>query len=287
MASDPLNPVRESYIPAIIAAQSAVTTECIHAGAFPKDGGRGICIFDSESNEEMATIAAFLREKGLLAATAGCAGFAEFLMRVIPFPASQALGGKGAAGGAKQLPVLVISGSVNPVSVSQVKTALDAGISGFSVSAENLSMPAWFHSDEASDMILNCASALKSQGICVMGTNMALGQAVGKTQEGEKRGGGSAALPEHISGMLGKLVPAIIWETGPLHLVVFGGDTLLDIMKDLGSLCIVPLEEIRPGIVLARALTGAGEILIVTKSGAFGDDGIIRIIQEYLAPSKS
>jgi uncharacterized protein YgbK (DUF1537 family) len=162
---------------------------------------------------------------------------------------------------------------VNPVSLGQIRAAVKGGIRGFSLPAEKLCDDAWFASAEAGAVVKQCSDALRQDGICLIGTNRALGI--------EAPGGQPAGLhEENISGRLGKLVPGILERT-PLYLAVFGGDTLLGAMDALCFDYILPVREIGPGIVLALARGKTSEMFIVTKSGAFGGESLIAEIRDF------
>jgi uncharacterized protein YgbK (DUF1537 family) len=272
MAADTLNPVQESFIPGIIARQSRIPVQCFSVGASPAGGEGGLMVFDCESNREMAAIAAALHERNLLHASAGCAGFAEALMKFIPF--RRVASPLPLTPPPEPRPLLVISGSVNPVSIGQVRAALQGG-RGIPLSAEKLCDDAWLASAEEGNMVKQCADALRADGICLIGTNRALGIEAPAEQNAP-----AGVREENISGRLGKLVPGIMGEA-PLYLAVFGGDTLLGIMDALDFNYIVPIREIRPGIVLALARGGRGEMFIVTKAGSFGREGLIAEIRDF------
>jgi uncharacterized protein YgbK (DUF1537 family) len=248
----------------------------------------------------------------LLGATAGCAGFAEVLMKALNEPVHDAAAIQDAVAqkpaqepdslinGSRSekparvqtRPVLLISGSINPVSIRQIKAALDSGIPGFAVPGKNLCNPDWFTGAEADNIAGQCAEALRIQKICIMGTSLSMDTATMEVPadtvsidtipiEKDSAGNPDGALPENISGMLGKLIPAILQKTGPVHLAIFGGDTLLGIMEYLEYGHLIPLAEIKPGIVLSKAVGESREVFVVTKSGAFGDDSIIESIRVY------
>jgi uncharacterized protein YgbK (DUF1537 family) len=275
MARDPLNPIRSGFIPDILHQGTGLPAVPVpRRSPIPAPASnREILVFDAETDGDLAAIAASLMKRRMLGASAGCAGFAGALMEVLPFAQTRALSGERPK--LEKLPVLVLSGSRHPVSLGQVKTALDGGIPGFFVEGKNLLEDQWFASARAEALAEDCGGALAGQGICLLGTALALG--------GEENGPAlSAAETENLSGRLGPLALKILSRTGPLHLVVFGGDTLLGIMRALEFPSILPLEEILPGIVLARAEGRGRGAFIVTKSGAFGEKDAIESIRNYL-----
>jgi uncharacterized protein YgbK (DUF1537 family) len=279
MAHDPLNPVTESYIPAIIGKQSAIPVQLAPTGVALHHARhrREILVFDCETPGELRSIAALLKDQDLLKVTAGCAGFAEALTEVLPFGNRDYIRGteyrkqrvKGSFPAA--LPLLVVSGSVHPVSREQIRTALDSGVPGLAPETEKLSRKGWAVSAEAAALAGKCAAFLKDRGVCIMGTAAALEGGTGET------GTGDAGT---IAGKLGKLAAETAGKC-PLVMAVFGGDTLLGVMEASGYNRIIPKKELFPGVVLAEAAGPGGKGLIITKSGAFGRKDLVSRIAEY------
>ncbi|MDR0643160.1 MAG: four-carbon acid sugar kinase family protein [Treponema sp.] len=272
-ASDALNPLRHSFIPDIIAEESELPVRLVSGNSFTGDpgeipGGTGpeIWVYDAESNARLRDIARSLGERKLLGTTAGCAGFAEFLADRIPFAG---MGRASFSGPEKDLipasrPLLVICGSRHPVSLIQVKAAQDAGIPALAVEGDKLFRPRWLEGEEAASIVSRCGELLRAAGCCILGTRISLGF----------EGDGPPQGPS-VAGFLGKLTALILERSGPLHLAVFGGDTLLGIIEALGCRLLHPLREIRPGVVLAGADFPGGTFFIASKSGAFGEPGLI------------
>ena len=67
-----------------------------------------------------------------------------------------------------------------------------------------------------------------------------------------------------------------------MALIVFGGDTLLGIMQAIRCRYIIPIRELRPGIVLSRAVCEDGSLTLVTKAGGFGEVDTIPYINKCL-----
>ncbi|GHU70791.1 hypothetical protein FACS189450_05790 [Spirochaetia bacterium] len=306
MAADALNPIRHSFIPDIIGEESDVPVRLVQPQSTPPTPNpasqkKEILVYDCETAAELRDIARSLKAQGLLSVTSGCAGFAEFLMEEIPFPQAEQTGAAQAKADSiniPRLPLLILSGSRHPVSLAQVQSALNSGIPGITVDGAKLLRPEWFSGEEAAALADNCAETLKQQGVCILGTAMAMGQITERTAaqgqekwKTQKNQNGRTPVTcrqapsgtAGVAGLLGKLLEVILPKTGPLHLVIFGGDTLLGIMEILKFEYIIPIREISPGIVLARAEGKGGSSFIVTKSGAFGDAGMIETIRAYFA----
>ncbi|MDR2619300.1 MAG: four-carbon acid sugar kinase family protein [Treponema sp.] len=272
MAQDPLNPVTESYIPAVIGKQSAIPVQVVPPGADPHQAQneREILVFDCKTSGGLRAIAALLKDQDLIKAAAGCAGFAEALMEVLPLKAEHRE--EGTENALKGLPLLVVSGSVHPVSREQIRAALDSGIPGLAAEAEKLGRKGWGSSAEAAALAEECAGFLRDRGVCVLGTAAAL--------EGGKEAAcdGDAGT---IAGELGKLAAATAGKCGPLVTAVFGGDTLSGVMEAYEYSRIVPEKELFPGVVLAEAAGPGGRGLIITKAGSFGTKDLVPRIAEY------
>jgi uncharacterized protein YgbK (DUF1537 family) len=296
MANDPLNPITESFIPAIIEKQSAISVRLIPVnGDIPVNGeipalrnSPEIMVFDAERPEHLINIANELWAKKKLLISAGCAGFAEALMEVLPLEKKhEAINtGESFRNKTQKLPMLIISGSLHPVSVDQVKAALAKNVPGYSMAGEIMAQPGWNESMEAETLAASCALALKEQGICVFGTKGAFGTGnidqSSITQKVKINKGDAAPMSDNIANALGKTAFNIIQKIGPLHLVVFGGDSLLGIIKSLNYNSLIPIKEILPGTVISRPAGEKGFSLLVTKAGAFGDKDLIQKIAEII-----
>jgi uncharacterized protein YgbK (DUF1537 family) len=116
-ATDPFNPVLDASIAGIIAQQTKVTTRPFAAQA-DDTNVRTIYVIDAESDDDLRTAARLLKDKPLLA---GSAGWAEFLAEEmlssraprVPPPLPLAL--------------LVVNGSLHEVSLQQVRHAAEQG----------------------------------------------------------------------------------------------------------------------------------------------------------------
>ncbi|MDR3139771.1 MAG: four-carbon acid sugar kinase family protein [Treponema sp.] len=302
MAADRLNPIGHSFIPDIIAEESALPARLIPAGAERREqalageaGGedaRDILVFDCLSSGELGEIAGYLRDRDLLRGSAGCAGFAGALMEALPFFAPRKEGTFPAAprageirpGGCPEidrtLPLLILSGSLHPLSAGQVKNALAGGITGLPVREEELLGKKWLLSSRGEAFIRRSAAILREEGTALLGTPMAMGLDTGEEPDRE------AEAHEKVARALGRLALKIRRAAGPLHLAVFGGDTLGGLTAAMKFEYIIPAGEIRPGIVFARAEGPGEKALIVTKSGAFGEPGIIGIIRDFFKSGK-
>lgn len=85
----------------------------------------------------------------------------------------------------------------------------------------------------------------------------------------------------NITQNIGILTKNIIYKYNIETIIVFGGDTLIGILKALKCFYIIPLVEIISGVVLSEIEYDNKRIKIITKAGGFGKVDIIKTIENY------
>ncbi|MGI5900149.1 MAG: four-carbon acid sugar kinase family protein [Christensenellales bacterium] len=210
----------------------------------------GIEVIDASSNED-------LREAALridITATAGCAGFAAQLAALLPFKRKE----RRAYSPPEEY--AVISGSLHPASLEQISYAVDHGFNlhlidtDFNSGEYQLDIPPF-------ENRLMVASARSSDDILL--TN---------AREARKKVGESLAQIAKEYAQQGKT------------LVVFGGDTLKQIIALMDLREIIPVRELMAGVVLSHSKKGHA---FVSKSGGFGaKDAILQIDRALCSPSE-
>jgi uncharacterized protein YgbK (DUF1537 family) len=273
MGRDPLDPVRTSFIPELIAGESEIPVRLILPGGAlpPAPAEREILLFDGQTPEDLRETARRLFAAGFLRESAGCAGFAGALQEVLPLSPPSGAGEPLPEGG----PLLLVSGSLHEVSREQVRRAREGGLRTFAPGEGELLSEDWLRGPGAEALAGEASAALREGGIALLGTARSLGEASGGEVPGEAA---------RAAGGLGALAALICREAGPLSLGVFGGDTLLGIAQALGIDYIEPREEVLSGIVLSRAAGPGGSFPLITKAGAFGPPELIGILRERFCP---
>jgi uncharacterized protein YgbK (DUF1537 family) len=80
-------------------------------------------------------------------------------------------------------------------------------------------------------------------------------------------------IPPSLAGTATQFV-----QRGGRNIAIFGGDTALAVITELGCGCLRPLTEIQPGVPLCVA----NGLNIVTKSGGLGNLDVVSDIEKYL-----
>jgi uncharacterized protein YgbK (DUF1537 family) len=253
-ASDPVNPVRKSYIPDIIKEQAdldcvVVTREEYGEIKFKKGV---VYIIDGETRDDLELIGEILKDKGLIKITAGCAGFARTLANLI-YPEKR---DRSTHLGIKARPLILVCGSINEVSLRQVEyakrnyQALDIVLSLEDIINGTIDLP-----DINGEEIILIRTTDKHLDI-----------------------NSYKDLPVIIQERLGEVTSRFLQLTKSNTLVVFGGDTLLGITEKLGISHLYPLIEIEDGVVLSEA----SSFFFITKAGGFGKEDIIDRIISFI-----
>ena len=139
---DPFEPVRHSDLAGLIGAQSGVPVHSLPADG-PAPSGQGIYVYDACSLEDLEQTGRTLAAAGRLHISAGCAGFGAVLPRLL------GLGGKECAPEPRLDPrLLVVCGSVNPITVAQLDAAEQAGFARMRLSPRQKLEPGYWHSEE-------------------------------------------------------------------------------------------------------------------------------------------
>jgi uncharacterized protein YgbK (DUF1537 family) len=241
------NPVREASVSAIIRSQSDAAVVSVPRGADPVPllaaaQRPAILVFDAETNHDLGVIGERLAVLGPPPLLAGCAGFAAVV------PALLGLERHATPVPVLRPPLLVVCGSLDEVSRSQVREAEARGV------------PRW--STAAADPTRAVADAL--------------------------RGGGAATLEAGESlAFTGAVVRRIVEHVPVGTLAVFGGDTAFGVLAALGVRGLRPLGEICQGVVVSRLEDGHGGapatgMHLVTKAGGFGPVDVIQRIRDAL-----
>ena len=270
--NDPFSPVVTGVVAEIIRLQSDVpisnmTTESKAAQQ------KGIVIYDAVSNADLKRIGEGLKAAGRLKATAGCAGFAAYLPGLTGIEAGKLPALKPAG------TILIVSGSVNDITIRQTEYAKKNGIPAILISEPLLFNETTVEETRVRDLLQQVRVSLEKKKIVLLQTINDRGGADRPAAYIRSHGMSQNEVRARIKKNVGSIVGRIISETPVDTLVVFGGDTLAGIMDALGCSGIVPVAEIDRGITLGKPVGSA--LNIVAKSGGFGSEDIIETLVGY------
>jgi D-threonate/D-erythronate kinase len=276
-ANDPLEPVTSSFIPEVLKKQSNLEillfpAEGISESEILSSKKEKIVVFDCSTVTDLKTIGKYLVRKNWLKAMAGTAAMVEILPEILPLNSSE-LTDENPVG-----PVLMINGSLNEISLQQVKYARIIGVTTFVISQQLLADSIQEMDIEFQNFTQKIKSALKGGEDVIISTSGFNNQKVMEpfgTKKPDKKY--FHAVPKRI----GQMVAEILKENSFTTLCVFGGDTLNGILNALGAESIEPNRELFPGVAVASVFGTFGKIHLITKPGGYGEkDEILKILNQ-------
>jgi len=268
LAHDPTFPMRESYLPALLAEQgislvSSITLPMLEAGpealAHQLRHVAGVAIFDAETDAHLQIIAraaALLQPTPLLCGSAGLAAAlpAAFGWAAQIVPARPAVAGS----------VLIAASSRNPVTLQQCEAADAAGIALW-----RLSPAALAEAPAAASLCEQVAGHLAGGRPAIVALDAAEPSLSGRW--------------EPVAANLARTARDIIRRGGAGAAVFTGGDIAYAFCQLAGVVAVRLADEILPAIPAGVLLGGELDGLpIATKAGGFGAlDALVRIVRYF------
>jgi len=252
-SGDPLNPSRESSIPALLGRQCrAPILSAPGSGELrrllERNPAGAVIVCDGTTEEDLRAVAAVLDSAPVDSLAAGPGGFAAWWIRSLPVPRCVSMHFH------RPRRCLVVNGSLHPASRAQVFQAQQGG------------MPAFFLAPDAAagDTVIEAvARAVTASGWAIVSTSGTL----------------PAPAPE-VAGRLGFVAARVLRGAMADGLVVFGGDTAHAVLRSLGASVLRPRGELLPGIPLSLFSFEDREAALLTKAGGFGSAGVLLAIRQ-------
>ena len=267
-AYDPLSPVSGSRVSMLIEKQAKKKVGEILLSQIRKDvdlivkkirsqieAGKEVIVADAEIQSDLERIAeASLALNVLLCGSAGLASALSSRLAV-------------------QSRVLVVSGSVNKVTLNQIEMAvkkldvklIEPVLSGILQDKERI--------DEVSDDLVEEAEKALAEGKDVIIRLAGSRSLISEIQDAGKRlGMNKLQVADLLLSILSRATRKILGGHCFKGLILIGGDTSIRIMDALGAKAIRSEGEFLPGIPSGRIIGGICDgMQVVTKAGGFGD----------------
>lgn len=232
-----------------------------------------LLLFDTETENELHDIAKVVKMECEVSVFAGCAGFAAELPEILNLKAGKTREYKTKAN------LIVICGSVNPITRSQLSYAEKRGITKINLRPEEKMVKSYWDSKEGKEKIAqivgNKGAHFIIDGNDKEGSNDTIMYVRAKNYDTQE-------MRVRVSQTLGYLTKRLIDEGMDGTFLITGGDTLLGFMDTIGCNGLEPVKEICPGCVLARLEYKNRDFYIITKSGGFGQETLIEKLINFL-----
>ncbi|WNF36302.1 four-carbon acid sugar kinase family protein [Bacillaceae bacterium IKA-2] len=292
IAKDPSCPVTDGNLPRLLKKQcnrevDLIELDHVRSGKdylanymqnLVSDHSSKIVVIDATTDEELETIIEAiqnLKEKVLIAGSAGIA-FHLYNSLEREMVISQ-------ESNKKQLPVLVVAGSVNSVTEQQVQV-----LKNNTAIEEIMISPEKFFKEGDREIEINRAvevgNRLLKQGNVVLSTNRSA-EAIEKVKVIQRlRGMPSIKISQTISHALGEIAGQLIETNFLSGVVLTGGDIAAATCNRLSGKGIRVIGEVEDGIPFGRLLGGRFDHLpLVTKAGAFGtNEALIKAVKKII-----
>ena len=276
---DPFEPVRHAKVTELLAEQTDLP-----AGSFPtlREGdaaptAEGILVFDAATVEDLKTTGQQLFRAGASQVMAGCAGFAACLPALLGLADS-----KKVAVPKLDARMLVLCGSVNPITLKQLDVAEQAGFARLRLTPQQKLEPGYWESEAGAAALADIEKMLAADPHCIIETNDAGGNQL-TAQYAAERGIDLDGIRVGISSSVGHMLGALFTSPSLGTLLLTGGDTLLQCMNCIGVRELEPVCELESGVVLARFTYKECTRYVITKSGGFGQETLLTELAARIA----
>ena len=275
---DPFEPVKHSAVTEIIAEQSSASAHSSPALSSAEDIPQepGIVVFDAQSEEDLASTARILCDAGRLRVMAGCAG----LGAVVPALLGLSCGEK------PSLPqldprLLVLCGSVNPVTLAQLSEAEHKGFVRLRLRPEQKLTEGYFDTPEGAAYLEAWKKKLARYDAVIIDANDDPDNEATAAYARE-HGLSTEDLRVQISRTFGAVMGKLFDCPDVGTLLITGGDTLLQCMNCVKVYEMEPIGELASGVVLSRFTLNGCTRFVISKSGGFGKRTLLCDIKKQI-----
>lgn len=263
--SDPFEPVSSSLLEDLFVG-TGIHTEVLQQGEEGKADYEEptIGIYDAETMQDIINIVRNLKQQEKLRIMAGCAGLAAVLPKFIGI----------ATGGQSNIflnkPLLVVCGSLNPISKKQLEYGASFGFPRFIMEDKIQKQEGYLDTSEGRQWVASIQEKLNIFPVVMVDTGV-----MRDTAE-------SDSCRVKIAALLGRIVKMLVKAEACNTVMVIGGDTLLGFVEQSACKEITLIGEIKTGTVVSSMLVDDKKIWVLSKSGGFGDEKLVVEVAEEL-----
>lgn len=267
---DPFEPVGSPYLKDLFQGLDVRTENIRISESYQTDFEKPVVgLFDVRTNEDFRRIAAHLQAHGQFHIIAGCAGFASIL------PEFLSIRPRGKKDRAALNPLLIICGSLSPVTGRQIGYACEQGFARIALTPRQLLSSGYFLSQEGKAWFSSYSELMRGDTPLIIDTGILDPEAMRKYDDAYE--GAREINRRKISDALGQLIRLLLASDCFRNrtCMIVGGDTFLAFIRQLQWRYISPVEELKAGTVLALIHMDDREVQVISKSGSFGEKKLL------------
>lgn len=273
---DPFEPVKNSVVADIIREQSRIDlVNVFESSEVPEVMDPTILIYDAGTESKLAEIAdkLYVENKPLL--IAGCAGLASVLSKKLSFRN---------AGEKKPIicsGLLVVCGSVNPITVAQLDYAEKNGFKRVHLETEQRMMDNYLETDASGKAIRTWMDIFSHNDKCILDSQDPTGGLADQKYIRDNKLSINDVRMK-ISTNMGKIIKRLLQEGLDSAIMITGGDTLMGFINQTDIKEITPIEDVVSGTVLFTIEFEGRTVQILSKSGGFGNEKLLMTLSERM-----
>lgn len=274
---DPYEPVTCSYIPDLIKEQSTVKVTVAEEveSLVKREDVPEIIVWNAMTDEQLEKLGQSLYKGKKLRVMAGCAGFAAVLPKLL-----------GLEGKTKEIPnftqrFLVICGSVNPITLSQLEYAEANNFLRINMSAEEKLDEGYWNSEEGKKKIQYFKDLIEARSCSILDSND-LPENISTREYADKHNMSPEEIRVSIAKNLGYILKELVRRGLKSTIMITGGDTLMGCMKQMDVYEMEPVCELSHGIVLSKFNIQGMEYHVLSKSGGFGGKQLLTDLADQI-----
>lgn len=268
---DVYDPVRASHIRDMIVPCGLAAVECARNRPYEtRTETPAVAIFDVEENVDFGRITQHLSAHGQLRVTAGCAAFAAALHPALGLPEKRQLPPSITG------PLLVICGSLNPITRSQMEYGEQLGYTRLTYALPKMLEEDYLAAPEGRVWLESIHTLLRKRATVLLDT--------GLTPPKADAMDASPVLAEdfrnRITRQLGRLTLRLLEmeETRAYTPMIIGGDTLMGFLDQANRPDILLEGEVTAGVVAFTVEVNGKAVRMLSKSGGFGKRTLLKDI---------
>ncbi len=268
---DAFTPVTRDRVADIIAIQSDLP---VYLEERP-GAQASIRLYEAQTEVDMAAAAADAKAANFQL-YAGCAGFAAYLPSII------SLQKQSATAPWVYRDVLVVSGSISQLNLTQLSKAQEVGFATYTPGGSALHRQDYMGSAGHLEMKESILQMLEETGRAVVDVAGSQERVSKSFSIAEAQGVSLETARATVARNMGLLASSVLRHKKQLTLGVFGGDTLLEVLNAIDCIGILPVCEIEPGVVYSVCQTKEADIPLISKSGNFGRENLFHQLNVFL-----